>query len=516
MTTTVVKKIGSAGGRDYSDPGSWLAACPANLVTADQVWWGDMYNDSEFTSSGGFLGISGITTDATRYIRLGCASGQGIAGNGSKLTNKLQYNQANGVALRCTGSAQAWLIVTVNDYVLIDGLQLSNVGATNYTNGGCVALTAGSNSLINGCIGYTAESNYSLPNFRITDGVAINCLAITNGDGDGFDANGTYHTSSIRSCTAAGVGSGPSIAFGTEQYNLTSVYNDAAMGFGTAFHANSAFQGGSSFNASTTGGTIGSGPTSLTLSSQYFDTTSSTTNMDWRVKSGSGLIGQGTPDGLVAFGVAWGIQDILGQARDATHPTIGCHEYVAAPTGSVAAATGSALAKAIAGFIAQATGSLFASIFTPNNVKVAGAGSGTSTAAMLSIYPGTPGSDITVASWTSSLGGALYLAVDENPPDDTNYIFSPNNPTTQTCEIKFLAIPDPGTNTGHVVRYRLKATGLTTTFTFTLVQGTTTIKTWTQSVTVGGFAAYSQSLTSTEAGTITDYTDLRLRIQASV
>lgn len=184
-------------------------------------------------------------------------------------------------------------------------------------------------------------------------------------------------------------------------------------------------------------------------------------------------------------------------------------------TGNVATATGTSTASAIQGYIGAATGLVLTALFTPNQVKAPGTATGTSTASFLSIFPGTPGSDITVAGWTSSLGGSLFAAIDENPFDDSDYIFSPNNPTTQECEIKFLAMPDPGGNTGHVIHYRLKAAGLTTLFTFTLVQGTTTIKTWTQSVTVGSFADYSQSLSTGEAGTITDYTDLRLRIKAS-
>src|SRR5947209_3758092 len=103
MPTVVTKSIGSAGGRDYSTIALFIAALPANLVTADQQWIGECYNDSEF-AIGSALAFSGITTDATRNIILRCASGQSFNDNAGKATNALRYNQTNGVGIRVTGA----------------------------------------------------------------------------------------------------------------------------------------------------------------------------------------------------------------------------------------------------------------------------------------------------------------------------------------------------------------------------------------------------------------------------
>ncbi len=101
MATTVTRSIGTAGGRDYSTLATWIAACPVNLVTADQIWRGECYNDSEFTAG---LAISGRVTDATRYIELTAAAGQSFQDHASVRTNALRYNQANGVGINVTGA----------------------------------------------------------------------------------------------------------------------------------------------------------------------------------------------------------------------------------------------------------------------------------------------------------------------------------------------------------------------------------------------------------------------------
>ena len=50
--------------RDYTTLASWYATMPADLVSADQVWKAEMYNDSVFTSG---MTVTGKTCDATRY-----------------------------------------------------------------------------------------------------------------------------------------------------------------------------------------------------------------------------------------------------------------------------------------------------------------------------------------------------------------------------------------------------------------------------------------------------------------
>ena len=100
MTT---HSIGTTG-RDYSTLQAWEDACPANLVTDGNIWRGECYNDSEFSSSGTLVTIAGITTDATHYVELTTATGHSFQDHADVRTNALKYNQSNGVGLKTTGN----------------------------------------------------------------------------------------------------------------------------------------------------------------------------------------------------------------------------------------------------------------------------------------------------------------------------------------------------------------------------------------------------------------------------
>jgi hypothetical protein len=136
---------------------------------------------------------------------------------------------------------------------------------------------------------------------------------------------------------------------------------------------------------------------------------------------------------------------------------------------------------------------------------------GTVSASGVSPQVAAPTADIAAGGWTSSLGGALYAAVDETTQNDSDYIYSPNNPTTEQFEIMFASLVDPQSSAGHTIRLGLQAIGQDTTFTFKLVQGTTVLDTWTESVTAGATATRPHTLSGIVADSITNYSDLRLR-----
>jgi hypothetical protein len=50
VVTVVRKSIGS-NGRDYATIAAWFAAIPGNIVTLDQEWIGELYNDSLFAGN---------------------------------------------------------------------------------------------------------------------------------------------------------------------------------------------------------------------------------------------------------------------------------------------------------------------------------------------------------------------------------------------------------------------------------------------------------------------------------
>jgi hypothetical protein len=105
--------------------------------------------------------------------------------------------------------------------------------------------------------------------------------------------------------------------------------------------------------------------------------------------------------------------------------------------------------------------------------------------------------------------------------DDNTYIRSPADPSNAECEIRLEPMDDPGVHTGHKIKYRYRSQGDAPTsvvdLTVTLHQGTnnTPIATATHNAIGTSWVENTITLTSTEAGNITDYTDLRLRFKAN-
>lgn len=142
---------------------------------------------------------------------------------------------------------------------------------------------------------------------------------------------------------------------------------------------------------------------------------------------------------------------------------------------------------------------------------------GTMTAAGEPVLCIRPSSDITVGGWTPSSGGSLYATIDEIPFSDADYNTSPTDPISNTMEVKFGSGVAPGVYTGHVVRYRLAKTvdASQMDVTVSLYCNTTLIKSWTHTDISATATTYTQTLLTTEADDISDYTDLRLRITAN-
>lgn len=123
------------------------------------------------------------------------------------------------------------------------------------------------------------------------------------------------------------------------------------------------------------------------------------------------------------------------------------------------------------------------------------------------------GTDIAAGGWTPSTGLTLAGVLDEVSPDDTDFIASSTNPSTDVAEIKFLNVQAPSNGNNHTVSYRIKGDS-STNLRVDLVCNTTIIKTWTHNPAPASFTRYDQTLTSGEAATIADYSNLRLRVTA--
>jgi hypothetical protein len=128
-----------------------------------------------------------------------------------------------------------------------------------------------------------------------------------------------------------------------------------------------------------------------------------------------------------------------------------------------------------------------------------------------------PDADDSNSGWTDQGGGTtnLYLTIDEAaPPNDADYIRSSISPVSDVVRFR---ISDPSTGMGDPfkVRYRYGTVGTgTVTITVRLKQGTTTIKTWVHTDASNTYQTVTQTLTTGELATITDFTNLFVEFQA--
>lgn len=206
MPTVVTKTIGTAGGRDYSTLATWIAACPADLVTADQVYRGEAYNDSEFVVAAQQTIGSGVTTDATRYIELTAAAGQSFVDHPNVRTNPLRYDQSKGVGVRCS-TGYVTLFSVMARYTRFSRLQckthgvggsqtlLATLGApsgiSNATIDSCVfdtlgsfwyALDLGAGDTLTNCLVRHAKAGGAGAVRTSTSGAVVNCLIVAPAD----------------------------------------------------------------------------------------------------------------------------------------------------------------------------------------------------------------------------------------------------------------------------------------------------------------------------------------------
>lgn len=124
-----------------------------------------------------------------------------------------------------------------------------------------------------------------------------------------------------------------------------------------------------------------------------------------------------------------------------------------------------------------------------------------------------PDSNVTQTNMT---GG--FAEIDESSASDADFAYSANN-TTAELEVGLSDVSDPGSSSGHIVRFRYAKTnggtpaggGTDCEMVVRLVQGTTIIASQSVTpVTSGTWTASSFTLTGVQADSITDYADLRL------
>ena len=123
---------------------------------------------------------------------------------------------------------------------------------------------------------------------------------------------------------------------------------------------------------------------------------------------------------------------------------------------------------------------------------------------------GYPIADIATGGWLPSSGTDLFPMLDETTRDDSDYVYSPANPTTQYFEelLTSLLVPIAG---AQGIKYTLRAQGQATHFVVDVRQGSTSLHVFTHDLTVAqGWQEFTQTITA-----VTNYADARVRITAS-
>jgi hypothetical protein len=123
-----------------------------------------------------------------------------------------------------------------------------------------------------------------------------------------------------------------------------------------------------------------------------------------------------------------------------------------------------------------------------------------------------PASDISAGTWLPSAGSPaeLWQMIDGEKSPDSDYDYTTS---AGTMEVKFAPGSTPTLQTGHTLRYRLRGNG-TCDALVKLKVGSTVLAQWTETNVPAVDTDYSHTLDSSPSFTISDYTDLRISVEA--
>lgn len=269
MATTVTKTIKSAGG-DYTTVAAWEAGNQGDLVTADEVRVGEIY-DVNTTAA---LTVDGSTTDATRYMHLTVNSAYRHAGvwdtgkqnfqvsstdatvivaddyfhaSYLQLRNTHATNGGSGIRFSNTGGVVEQLVIRGTAGALNHGVEVSNTAGANFTVRNTNVSGCHNGLLFGTGTGTTVQSCTSVANRGRGVSSSLNAaLAITNlyaggNTGDDYNEGGTVGWSSWTGTTCmcqdaiTETGLTNSIAYSTANFtNVTAGSEDLHLVTGSA------------------------------------------------------------------------------------------------------------------------------------------------------------------------------------------------------------------------------------------------------------------------------------------
>lgn len=310
MPTTVTHSIGTAS-RDYSTLQAWEDACPANLVSADQVWRGECYNDAEFTAG---VTIGGTTTDATRYIELTAATGQSFQDHATVRSNALTYDQSKGVGIKIT-AGYSTCIDAGGLHVRISRLQLLT------TAGGTAPIVSGFD-VLKDCYLECRTGGRACIERLIAGSFAIN--VVFNARGGAWACQLVANTATLIGCTAVvptDVVASQNAFDETGAGSSRVMQSCAIFGFVAPVGSSASWGGSSGFNATNVSSGLpgSSNQHSVTYSQVTPFTDADKDSLDLRAIASTALAGAGLYDGTNAP------SDVSGYTR-LNPPTIGAWE----------------------------------------------------------------------------------------------------------------------------------------------------------------------------------------------
>lgn len=131
-----------------------------------------------------------------------------------------------------------------------------------------------------------------------------------------------------------------------------------------------------------------------------------------------------------------------------------------------------------------------------------------------------PSADDTDGNWTTELGSAtdIYASIDEDRADVAEYAESGGSPTLDILKVKIDSLTDPATGDEHVMHacYQKSSTSEVIDLRVRLLQDTTEIASWAYNAITTVLTYVREELTTGEANSITNYSDLYLEFRADV
>ena len=268
--TVIIESIGAAVGRDYSTIAAWETATSIDLVTANEVRIGELYNDAVFNE---FVDFSGATTDQNRYRKITTSvldRHNGVKGTGvfiQETTNfspMLQINEdyfkiewveiqnqggAEAISLNNPGTSAEYLIIRDSGGIGLRMGSTSNGSAVvrnciiyNCTNYGLVAIGDVYNSTIyNSGTGFLVSTGYTANSINVIS--VGNTVDFDLGTGSSWGASTSNNISS--DATAPGTNSKTNISASSLFVSITSGSEDLHLKSGApAIDAGLAYSGG--------------------------------------------------------------------------------------------------------------------------------------------------------------------------------------------------------------------------------------------------------------------------------